>query len=75
MPKAATGVSTHATDPVTLTSIMTVGLIPWEWRGTGREEMRRSVSRRVTQQDMAIQCAPTLILHVTQRDLLLSHPF
>lgn len=48
--QSSTGVSTHATDPVTLTSIMTAGLIPREWPGAQGEEMRRSVVRRATQQ-------------------------
>ena len=60
--QSTTGVSTHATDPVTLTSIMTAGLIPWEWPGARREEMRRSVARRAMQHATAVRCAAALIL-------------
>lgn len=45
-----TGVSTHATDPVTLTSIMTAGLILREWPGAQREDLGRTVARRAAQQ-------------------------
>ena len=60
--QSTTGVSTHTTDPVTLTNIMTAGLIPREWPGAKREEMRRSVARRATQQATTIQCAAALFL-------------